>query len=262
MRLLLSLAVGAALSLQASPPADSRIWLGHHAEFEEFLRTAPIVRMENLSVGVTAPRHAFFAPGGLAGGGVVKQLPPGRRDGYFESYKSEIAAYKMDRLLQMDMVPPTVERRVDGELASIQLFAEHMRMLSDIRAQKLHDPDAAHWNHELHRVQVFADLVGDIDPNAGNWLFDSEWHFVKVDCSRCFTDTIVALFDPKKTIKQIDRPFFDRIKALDRAVVSREIGGLLTENNAMNALFRRRDFIVKTFEEMAKKDGDAKVFDR
>ena len=83
-----------------------------------------------------------------------------------------------------------------------------------------------------------------------------------MDCSRCFTDTIVQLFDPKKTIKQIDRPFFDRIKALDRAVVTRELGDLLTENNAMNALFRRRDAIVKAFEEMAKKDGDAKIFDR
>ncbi len=27
---------------------------------------------------------------------------------------------------------------------------------------------------QLHRVQVFADLVGDIDPNAGNWLFDRD----------------------------------------------------------------------------------------
>jgi len=260
MRLPLSLAICAAIFVQA-PPASSKVWIGHDAEFEAFLRTARIERTEGFKTGVTGPRHAFFAPGGLAGSAVVKALPPGRRDGFFESYKSEIAAYKMDRLLQMDMVPPTVERRIDGEPASVQLFVEHARTLTEIRAQKARDPDVERWNRQMHRFQVFADLVGDIDPNAGNWLFDPAWNFIKVDCSRCFTDTIKEPFDPARAIKQIDRPFFDRLKALDRAVVAREIGDLLTENGALNALFRRRDSIVKAFEEMARKTGEAKVFE-
>ena len=37
--------------------------------------------------------------------------------GYWESYKSEIAAYELDKLLGLDMIPPTVERRVQGERA-------------------------------------------------------------------------------------------------------------------------------------------------
>jgi len=46
----------------------------------------------------------FFVLGGLAAGASVKNTPPGRYDGFAESYQSEIAAYKLDRLLQMDMV--------------------------------------------------------------------------------------------------------------------------------------------------------------
>lgn len=260
MRLSLSLIICAAIYAQA-PPAGSKIWIGRDAEFEEFLRTARIERTEGIKTGVTGPRHAFFAPGGLAGSAVVKQLPPSRRDGFFESYKSEIAAYKVDRLLQLDMVPPTVERKIGNEMASVQLFVEHARTLTEIRAQKARDPDVGRWNRQMHRFQVFADLVGDIDPNAGNWLFDPAWNFIKVDCSRCFTDTVKEPFDPAKAIKQIDRPFFDRVKALDRASVSREIGDLLTENGALNALFRRRDSIVKAFEDMARKDGASQVFE-
>jgi hypothetical protein len=258
--LLLLLAALATVPFQAAP-ASSKIWIGRDAEFEEFLRTARIERTEGFKTGVTGPRHAFFTPGGLAGSAVIKPLRPGRRDGFFESYKSEIAAYKMDRLLQMEMVPPTVERRIDGEMASVQLFVEHARTLNEIRAQKARDPDVERWNRQMHRFQVFADLVGDIDPNAGNWLFDPAWNFIKVDCSRCFTDTIKQPFDPAKAIKQIDRPFFDRVKALDRAIVAREIDDLLTENGALNALFRRRDSIVKAFEELARKNGEANVFE-
>ena len=249
----------------APPPAagseapSSKIWIGRYAEFEEFLRSAPIERYTNTPVGVLAPRHGYFAPGGLAKGAAVKKIAPGRQDGFFESYKSEIAAYKLDRILELDMVPPTVERKIDKEVVSVQLWIEDTRMLKDVQAQKLQDPNTDRWNKQLHRVYVFDDLVGNIDENAGNLLFDRAWNFIKIDHSRAFTDTAGLPFDVKERIKQIDRPFFDRIKALDQAVVKREISNLL-EAGAMSALFRRRDTVVKQFEDLAKKNGEAQVF--
>jgi hypothetical protein len=87
------------------------------------------------------------------------------------------------------------------------------------------------------------------------------WNFIKIDCSRCFTDTAKLQFDIKQVVKKIDRQFFERLKTLDREAVRSEIGELLTENGAMPALFRRRDAIVKAFEELAKQQGDAQVFE-
>jgi hypothetical protein len=240
---------------QAQQVLSSKIWIGRYTEFEEFLRTAKLVRSEGTPVGVLAPRHAFFEPGGLANGAAVKKISPQRRDGFFESYKSEIAAYKMDRLLQLDMVPPTVERRVDGELASVQLWIENARMLKDVKAQKLRAPDAEAWNRQLYRVYTFDHLVGNIDENEGNLLFDAAWNFIKVDHSRAFSDTL----NVKYPLTRIDRPFFERVKALDQATVRREIGNLL-EVGALNAMFRRRDAIVQTFERLATKNGEDNVF--
>jgi hypothetical protein len=245
----------ASVVLQTPTPPNSKIWIGRYAEFEEFLRTARIDRMQPVKIGVTGTLHGFFAPGGPGNGAAVKKLRPGKQDGFWESYKSEIAAYKLDRLLELDMVPPTVERKFDGEFASVQLWIENTLMLKQVQERKLHSPDGAGWNRQLHRVQVFDALSGDIDDNAGNLLFDPAWNFIKIDHSRAFTDTPVL---PVK-LTQIDRAFYQRIKALDREMVKREIGSLL-EAGALPALFQRRDSIVKTFESLAKKNGDAQVF--
>jgi hypothetical protein len=265
MRLILWLALSLFVPLQQAaapvspPPADSRIWIGRYAEFEQFLRTANIERYKATEVGVLAPRHGYFTPGGLANGAAVKNVSPGRRDGFWESYKSEIAAYKLDRLLELDMVPPTIARTFNGETMSVQLWIENTKMLKEANTQKLRAPDPAKWNYQLHRAYLFDDLVANIDENEGNLLFDPQWNFIKVDHSRAFTNAVGQPFEIGKRLNQIDRPFFDRIKALDKATVRREIGDLL-ETGALDALFLRRDTLVKAFEKLAAQKGANQVF--
>ena len=67
---------------------------------------------------------------------------------------------------------------------------------------------------------------------------------MKVDHSRAFTGTRTLLF----AMTKIDRPFYDRVKALTEQDLRREIGDLL-ETGALPALLSRRDAIVKTFED-------------
>jgi hypothetical protein len=62
-----------------------------------------------------------------------------------------------------------------------------------------------------------------------------------------------------RTLNQIDRPFFDRIKALDKPTVQRAIGDLV-DAAALDALFTRRDNIVKGFEKLAAEKGANQVF--
>jgi hypothetical protein len=259
-----SLSAGAQTPAAATPgsatPSGSRVWLGRYAEYEDFLRTAEIERVESFKVGITGhTKHVFFKPGGLVSEGAMRDQRPGRYEGYFESYKSEAAAYKMDRLLEMDMVPPAVERTYDSQPVTVQLFVKNVKMLKDVNAENEHDPDGKRWNRQVHRVYLFDDLVADIDENQTNLMFDPEWSFIKIDCSRCFTDVRKQPFEIGKRLNQIDRPFFERVKALDKAKVAQEIGSLV-EVGAVDALMRRRDDIVKAFDKLAHKMGEAAVF--
>jgi hypothetical protein len=76
------------------------------------------VKLEKIGVGVTNPDRAYLKPGGPFDSMAWKPIRPGIYQGFWESYKSEIAAYELDKLLELNMVPPTVERRRDSDLGA------------------------------------------------------------------------------------------------------------------------------------------------
>lgn len=267
----LSLALAAAQAPAPSPSpaapasAGSKIWVGRGAEFEEYLKTAPIDHVAEVGSGVTHPWHAFFKPGGLAGGAIFKKLPPGIKGGYWESYKSEIAAYELDKLLGMDMVPPTVERRYQGDPVSFQLWVEDAKLLKQLPDQ--HAPDADRWNRQVYRHRVFDNIIANIDRNSGNMLVDGVWNIILIDHSRAFTDTKTLPFETQKRdhktvelMTRIDRPFFERVEALDFPTLKQRVGPWVMGDGWLRALLKRRDRVVEHFKTLAAAKGDAEVF--
>lgn len=255
--LLAASAVAAAQGTLGSAPP----WHGAADVIAEYIRTAAILRLEDIPVGVTRPNRAILAPGGPVGSVVVKDLPPGRKSGFWESYRSEIAAYELDRLLALDMVPPTVERRVNGTLMSAQMFVDGCVWLKELKGQP--PPDVEAWNRQVHRQRVFDNLIANIDRNAGNLLVHrtasadgqrvTAWHLVLVDHSRAFTTVRKLQF----AMTKIDRPLFERLKALDKPALKTHIGRLV---DGLDALLARRDAIVRHFEDLAAQKGEALVF--
>jgi hypothetical protein len=238
-----------------TPAVSSKVWIGHYTEYEEFLRRAPIERLTDIPVGVTHPRRAFFAPGGLAAGAVVKNIQPGTHAGFWDSYKSEVAAYELDRLLELDMVPPTVERRVERELVSLQLWVENCRPLKQVDQNLPHDPVA--WLREVYRQRVFDNLIANIDDNAGNILVDALWSMILIDHSRAFFSDTMPF---EKQMNHIDRPLFDKLKALDEATTMARLKPWVLSRSTVRGLLKRRDKIVAHFEARARDLGEAQVF--
>ena len=229
-----------------------KVWIGRESEFEEFLKQAKVVKVEDVPVGVTKPKRAYVTPGGLAGGFVFKELMPSRKSGFFESYKSEIAAYELDKILGMGMVPPTVERKYDGVTGSAQLWVEHCTLLRDRDTTKA--PDMGAWNKQVYRQRVWDNLTANIDRNQGNLLMDDGWNLILIDHSRAFTGSMNMPFPMNK----IDKEFYEKLKALDEATIKAGLGKWLFDGP--KPILKRRDKIVDHFDKMIAQYGEAAVF--
>lgn len=221
----------------AAPDANARAWTGRTAEIEEYLRTAKIVRTESTDRGVTKPVRAFFEPGGPVASMTWKAIPPGTSHGYYESYKSEIAAYEIDKLLSLGMVPPRVERQVDGEIGVAVMWIDGVRSFADLGGVPTPPPaKVALWNREIIRAKMFHNLIGDIDPNLGNWLIDPDWHVTLIDQSRALTTTTRLVHE----MQNVDGPLWGRMRALTSEGLTRDLSRWLGPRE-IKAILERRD---------------------
>ncbi|HEY7449371.1 MAG TPA: hypothetical protein VH702_14540, partial [Vicinamibacterales bacterium] len=179
-----------------------------------------------------------------------------RESGYLESYQSRIAAYEIDRILELDMVPPTVERVHANKRGAAQLWVDDAVFRKELEGQR--SPDLESWNRQMRRWRVFDNFVADIDPNTGNQLVvrDPTWQIVLVDHSRAFSTTTRMVFE----MERIDKAFLDRLRALDKPTLDARIGKLVLDGS--RSLLRRRDAIVAHFDKLVKEKGEAAVFGR
>lgn len=257
--------VSASLLAQSPPPAATtvaeacaQIWHGREAEFERYLRTAVVASIKDVPVGVTRPSRALFEPGGLAGSMAWKPIAPGLRSGYFESYRSEIAAYELDKLLALGMVPPTVEREMARQTGAAVLWATPTRSFKDLGGVPgqpgVPGPPshrAGAWTRQVVRAKMFDNLIANKDPNLGNWLVDEDWHLVLIDHSRSFTPmkTMVHRMD------HLDRGLWDRFLRLDAAALAAAVGPWLGKAE-VRAILERRDRMQQDVSRMLAARGN------
>jgi hypothetical protein len=166
-----------------------------------------------------------------------KAIPPGISHGYYESYESEIAAYEIDKLLALGMVPPKVERQIDGKRGVAVMWIDGTKSFADLGGVPRPPPaKVAIWNHEIIRAKMFHNLIGDIDPNLGNWLIDPEWRVTLIDQSRSLTTTTKLVHE----MQQVDGPLWDRMRALTADGLTRDVSRWLGPRE-IRAILARRD---------------------
>jgi hypothetical protein len=236
---------------QAPASASSKVWLGRQAEIEEFLRTAPVQKFEDIPIGVTKPRRGYFEPGGLVASIAWKVLPPARRKGYFESYKSEIAAYELDKVLALDMVPVVVEKRIKHETGAAIMWVEHVRGWKEV----INRPKPPAFEREMVRMRMFDNLICNKDRNMGNLLFDDEWNLILIDHSRAFIDSR----ELPAEMPLIDRTLWQNMTALDESTLKNAIGKWVGRYE-IRAMLERRDRMRQVIDKMVLERGEHGVF--
>ena len=239
----------------AAAPQNAKIWIDNRHAIEEYLRNVEVVKIEAIGVGVTSPRRAYLAPGGPFDSFTWKPIKPGRYQGFWESYKSEIAAYELDKFLKIDMMPPAVERKVDGVVGAAVMWASPVKSFKQLGGVPS-PPEALRdaWSRQIIKAKMIDNLIANIDPNLGNWLVDPAWNIILIDHSRSFTDTQ----DMTHEMTNIDAALWDRMKALDHQQLTTVLGSWLSSDE-IGSLLRRRDKMQTIVDRLVKKRGAAPV---
>ncbi len=249
-------ALSATLSGQVAVPAAdpakcSLTWPGFEAQLEDALVNGKVLKMEDVPIGVTKPQRATLENGSRF---AWKPLQPGYNKGYMESYKSEIAAYKLDRMLELHMVPPIIERNIQGKNGAAVFWIENTKPWSVERPPQGPEPS---WSRQLTRMKMFDLLIANIDRNQGNLIYDGDWHLFLIDHSRAFID--------KKDLKnlaalgRVDRQLWDKMQALTMADLDSGLGKWVDEKGK-KAMLVRRDLMAKAIAELIKKRGENSVY--
>jgi hypothetical protein len=246
---------GAQAGATAAKTAEcSLTWVGREAEIEKFLAEGKILKLEMVPIGVTKPQRAVLEPGGPVGRFAWKPLRPGYSMGFMESYKSEVAAYKLDRMLDLKMVPPIVERTIDGKTGAAIMWIENTKPWSVEHPPQGPEPM---WSIQLTRMKMLDLLIANIDRNQGNLIYDNDWHLFLIDHSRAFIG--------KKDLKgiaplgRVDRGLWNKMEALTLESLEAGLGDMVSTGDK-NAILIRRDKMALAIKELIAKRGEKSVF--
>ena len=235
------------------------------AEKEAFLLKADILDLKAIDHGVTKPQRATMSDGKFKHDAQIqivdRELPTFIRDGKgfpsFDRWSHNIAAYKLDRLLQLNMVPVSVARKHGNVAAVFTWWVDNVAMEEVARRkQEAKAPDPEAFNRQLELGKVFDEFIINIDRNLGNLLITKDWHLVLIDHTRSFT----SYPDIRNTenLTRCSRKLLANMKGLTKASVTEAVGSSLNEGE-VDALLQRRDRIVTYFEKLAAEKGEAEV---
>jgi hypothetical protein len=235
---------------------------------EEFLNHAKVMGLKDIGQGVTLPQKATLELDGVTQFGVfktidetakVKQLDRGVELEFQDSWRTEVAAYELDKLLGLGMVPATVERSVNGKRGSLQFWITTKMSEAERVKKKLKPPTKFDWEEQVARIRMFDNLIYNTDRHMNNLLITEDWKIRLIDHSRTFRP-----FDQLKEPKQLtrfSRSILEKMEQLNESVLKEHLGNYLTPYQ-IQGLLKRRDAMVALSKKLVAEQGAGAVLYR
>ncbi len=256
--------------------------LAQRDQWEKFLATAEIIKAEPVGEGVTNPWKLTLKSGDIEHKAAWKnpEIKPPRE---LDNWRFEIAAYRLDKLIGLDMVPPVVEREFAKpdklnalpEKGALSFWADSKTsLLNLVEAGQM---PSASTDREKYITRLWDCLIANEDRTQQNILYDYDdikgrWRTILFDHSRAFrstkkyTDRLIfgvngiQRSDSRQPIliRQVPRALYEKIMALTFDDIKQAVGPYLADGD-IRAILARKELIKKEIEAMIKQNGEARV---
>jgi len=233
---------------------------------EQFLLKGRMTALRGIPQGITLPRRATLELDGVTHFAAFKtideaksgftQLDRGGEINFQDSWRTEIPAYEVDKIIGLGMVPATVERALNGQTGSLQFWVESMMPEAERIKKKISAPDVEAWNRSMFKVRLFDNLIYNVDRHLNNILITKDFEIRLIDHSRSFRafDTLKESRD----LTRFSRSLLDGLQRLEEKDLTARVGRHLTAAQIRGVL-RRRDAILALAKRMGEQKGESAV---
>jgi hypothetical protein len=226
------------------------------SEMEDFLRQAEIVSVEDIGTGVTKHKRVSQTRNGFTQDAVFKyeDTHPGiesrtryipRRNDDADRYVYEVAAYRLDRMLDLQMVPTAVVTEVQGDKGVLQDWVE--KAINERDRLEKEVPFAGYCKQgEQYRLRfVFDILTFNEDRNLTNILWTKDDFMLKfIDHTLAFRSTEQRPKQYRKVTLEVSDLLRSRLESLTPENLSAALADYLHPRQ-IEAILSRRNLILK-----------------
>jgi hypothetical protein len=236
-------------------------------QMEAFLATAKVVRERGAPKGVTDTVRATLSDGTITHDAQFQTVDQSKaifeagratEINFKDTYRYNIAGYRLAQLLGMTNVPMSVPRRYKNKDAAVTwwiddvMFDESGRMALKNRM----GPDPDRTQKQIQVMYIFDELIQNRDRNPGNLQWTKDWTLWLIDHTRAFR-LGNELLKPDRLVR-CERSLLEALRALTEASITEAMKGILTKGE-IQPILKRRDLIVQHFEKLIATRGESNV---
>ena len=225
-------------------------------ELEDFMRTAEVVSIKDIGTGITKPKRVRQSRDGNSNDAVFKyeDTHPGiesrdryipRRNDDADRYVYDVAAYKLDRMLDLQMVPTAVLATVDGDNGALSDWVENAINERDRLEEEI--PFTGYCKqYEQYRMRyIFDILIHNDDRNLTNILWSKDDFMLRfIDHSLAFRVKDDRPKQYRKVELQVSDLLRRKLESLDEPGLTAALSDYLHPRQ-IEAILERRDLILK-----------------
>ena len=237
------------------------------AAAEQFLLKGRITATKDAGEGVTLSKIVTLEHNGATHRGLFKtidesklgatKLADGTIDvGFQDSWQTEIAAYQVDLIIGLGLVPATVERRIGTNIGSVQWFVDYKMKEAERIEKKVSPPDLETWNRAMYKVRLFDQLIANVDRHLKNILVTENFEVRLIDHSRSFR--INRELTRPQDLARFSKALLEGIQKLEKQDLKKKTGRYLTDAQ-IDRLLQRRDAILALAKKLVAEKGEAAV---